>query len=132
MKLGLFVAGGVAMLIVVGAAGYLVGRSSAPTASEARDAQQTAYEEAFGRSEQQAAAHAKAVGLAAGRRDGQQAGSDDGADDAADQVAAQQAAATGPGTVDQFGIVRPEPGVSPEYDNCIAQGGTPSPDGCLP
>jgi hypothetical protein len=31
--------------------------------------------------------------------------------------------------VDQFGIVRPAPGVSPEYDNCIAQGDTPSPDG---
>lgn len=132
MKVGLFAAAAVAILLVVAAGGYLVGKSSAPTASDARDAQQTAFSEAFRTSATRATAHATKVAFVGGQRDGRQAGSDDGSNDASAQIAASQAASTAPGTLDQFGIARPAPGVSPEYDNCIAQGGTPSPDGCLP
>jgi hypothetical protein len=138
MKVGLLAAATVAVLLVVAAASYLVGHSSAPTSAEARDAQQEAYKGAFHASEEQAALRARKVAFARGQRDGRQAGSDNGDNDAADEIAASQPApapsapAPAPGTVDQFGIVRPAPGVSPEYDNCIAQGGTPSPDGCLP
>jgi hypothetical protein len=136
MKIALLGAASLAVLIVVAAASYLVGHSSAPTASEARDAQQSAYNHAFQASEEQAAIRARKVAFVSGQRDGRESGSHDGDNDAAEQIAASQPApapaAGAPGTVDQFGIVRPEPGVSPEYDNCVAQGGTPSPDGCLP
>jgi hypothetical protein len=120
------------MLVVVGAAGYLVGESSAPTDAEAQDAEEAAYDETFEASQEHAAADAKELAISSSRKNGREAGSDDGASDADAELASQQAASTGPGTLDEFGIARPAPGVSPEYDNCIAQGGTPSPDGCLP
>jgi hypothetical protein len=135
MKIGLVAAAGAAVLIVVGAAGYLVGESSAPSPSEAQHAERVAYSEAFEASEKQAATDAKQIALVSGRKNGRRAGSDDGEIDADAEIAASQpepASSTAPGTLDQFGIARPAPGVSPEYDYCIAQGGTPSPDGCLP
>jgi hypothetical protein len=140
MRVGLIAAACAAALIVVGAAGYLVGHSSAPSASEARDAQQTAYDETFRSSEELAFAEARKAAFTSGQRDGQQAGADDGDSDAADQIAASQPqpASTGgcPAGSDAFGnppacVARPAPGVSPEYDTCVAEGGTPSPDGCL-
>jgi hypothetical protein len=141
MKLGLLVVAGVAVLMVVGAAGYLVGESSAPTQSEAQDAEQAAYDETFEATEKQAAARAKDAGLESGRKEGREAGSEDGASDADAEIAASQpepSTSTGgcPPGQDAFGstppcIAVPAPGVAPEYDYCIAQGGTPSPDGCL-
>lgn len=139
MKVTLIAAAAAAMLIVVAAAGYLVGKSSAPSASEARDAQQAAFAQSFRGSATQAASQAKKVAFTAGQRHGQQAGSDDGSKKAAAQVAASQPPApTGgcPAGSDAFGnppacIARPAPGVSPEYDLCVAQGGTPTPDGCV-
>jgi hypothetical protein len=142
VKVGLVAAAAVAALIVVAAAGYLVGKSSAPSHSEAQDAQQAAYDRSFRTSAAQASERAKKVAFAAGERAGGQAGSNAGSNDAADQIAASQPApsttSTGgcpPGS-DAFGnppacIARPAPGVSPEYDICVAEGGMPTPDGCV-
>jgi hypothetical protein len=139
MKRGVWAAAGTAVLVVVGAAGYLVGESSAPTESQAQDAERAAYDQAFKVTEKQAATQAKEAALAGGRKDGRKAGAEDGASEADAEIAASQPAASSdgcpPGT-DSFGtppacIAQPAPGVSPEYDNCVAQGGTPSPGGCL-
>ena len=133
-----------ALSIVAGLGGYLVGNAHAPSRDDANRARQDAFADSYAGAlrEGRNSAHQRALtaGTAAGHQQGQtegsQAGSDDGDNDAADEIAASQPppapSAPAPGTVDQFGIVRPAPGVSPEYDNCIAQGGTPSPDGCLP
>jgi hypothetical protein len=139
VKVALIVAAASALLIVVGAAGYVVGKSSAPSASEARDAQQAAFAETYRATAAQAASQAKKVAFTASQGDGREAGTDDGSKKAAAQVAASQSpASTGgcpPGS-DAFGnppacIARPAPGVSPEYDSCVADGGFPTPDGCV-
>jgi hypothetical protein len=142
MKLGLIIAAGLAVLIGVAAAGYQVGKSDATSHSEAQAAQQAAYDAAFRASSAEARVQAKKVSFAAGQRAGRHAGADNGSSDAADQIAASQPpplpASTGgcPAGSDSFGnppacIARPAPGVSPEYDNCVAEGGFPTPDGCV-
>src|SRR4051794_33281940 len=94
MRVGLFAGVALAILIVVGAAGYLVGKSSATTASDAQDAQQAGFAQAFKASSTTAAVQAKQVAFVSGRREGRQAGSDDGAKKANAQVAAAQTQTT--------------------------------------
>ena len=90
MRLGLLAAGATAALLLVAAAGYLVGESSVPTDSEARATEKEAYGEAFEASQQEAALDAREVALESGRTAGRQAGSEDGAADADAEIAASQ------------------------------------------
>jgi hypothetical protein len=90
VRIGLLAAGATAALLLVAAAGYLVGESSTPTDSQARAAEKEAYDEAFEASRDQAALGAKGVALESGRKEGRQVGSDDGAADADAEIAASQ------------------------------------------
>ena len=132
-------------LVLIGGA-YAFGRSKAPDKADGAREQSEAYMEAYNESFSSALDNARPRGLEAGRAEGAKSGEEDGAssaaDDAANAIAASQPpplpSSTGgcpPGS-DAFGnnpacIARPAPGVSPEYDNCIAQGGFPTPEGCV-
>jgi hypothetical protein len=131
----------VVALVLIGGA-YALGRSKAPDKSDAAREHEEAYMDAYNESFSSSLASARQRGLEAGRdegaKSGEQAGASRGEDDAADALAASQPTSTGgcPPGQDAFGttppcIAVPAPGVAPEYDYCIAHGGTPSPDGCL-
>jgi hypothetical protein len=142
----LWISGCIVLALALIGGACALGHSRAPDKADMARAQSEAYMEAYNQSFSRSLAHAHQRGLDAGRAEGTKSGEQKGATraatDAGDAIAASQPpplpSSTGgcpPGS-DAFGtppacIARPAPGVSPEYDLCVAQGGTPTPDGCL-
>jgi hypothetical protein len=133
----------VLVLGIVGVGAYLIGSSNAPTKTDATAARRAAFTQSFRAArvsaEEASRSRGRLAGRALGRRTGRDAGSAEGqqAGGSAASAASAPPPSTGgcpPGS-DAFGdpsacIARPAPGVSPEYDSCIAEGGFPTPDGC--